>query len=287
MMEVVMTVRFSIAYISPNGSTRRVAEAIADQLLEAGEAAALVDLSKADESRPLIETMTSDDNTCLFIGSPVYNDVAVPPVMAAIDELPQSDDAWAVPFVTYGRASSGVALWQMAVALRDKGLLIAGAAKVAAVHSLMWQSDHPEGEGHPDADDLQQVRRLAGTVQSQLSAGTLTPMPPASLDYQPTELATEFKAKITQPWMHIPRTVDEQACNECGDCVKDCPVGAITLSPMPEFGDTCFDCFNCIRLCPENAIVPAFPIAAIEEVIRERVKNINEQPLSQVFLEGM
>lgn len=279
-----MTARFSIAYISPNGSTRKVAEAIADELLEAGEAATLVDLSKAGESRPLIEVMTGDDGSCLFIGSPVYNDVAVPPVMVMIDALPRSDNSWAVPFVTYGRARSGIALWQMAVALRDKGFLIAGAAKVVAVHSLMWQSDHPEGEGHPDADDLLQVRRLADTVRSRLCAGTLTPMPPGTLDYHASELAAELKAKINQPWTNIPRTVDEVACTECGDCVDDCPVGAITLSPLPVFDDACFDCFSCIRLCPENAIVPAYPIAKIEEVIRERARSVNEQPLSQVFL---
>ena len=278
-----MTTEFSVAYISPNGSTGKVAGAIADQLSKGGVAVTLVDLSDAVKSRALIERMKSADNTCLFIGSPVYNNVAVPPVMALIDALPRSDNAWAVPFVTYGRASSGVALWQMAAALQEKGFQIAGAAKILAVHSLMWKSDHPEGEGRPDPDDLLQVRRLADILQRQFSACALEPIPLETLDYQPAELASEFKAKITQPWMNIPKTVDEHACTECGDCVEYCPVGAITLSPLPEFSEACFSCFNCVRLCPEGAITPAIPIAKIEEMIRERVKSINEQPLSQIF----
>ena len=279
-----MTARITVAYISPNGSTRKVAEAIADQLSEGGAAVTLVDLSDADARSSLVETMTSNEPVCLFIGSPVYNDVAVPPVMAFIDALPRADNAWAAPFVTYGKACSGVALWQMAAALCARGFRIAGAAKVAAVHSLMWQSNHPEGEGRPNADDLEQVRHLAESVCRRLSAGTLTPVALESLDYQPTELAAEFKAKMGQPWMHIPRTVDEQVCNECGECAELCPADAITLNPLPEFGNACFDCFNCIRLCPENAITPAIPLATIESIIRERVQTINEQPLFQVFV---
>lgn len=279
-----MTAKFTVAFISPNGSTRKVAGAIADQLSGAGAAVTFADLSDADASRSVFEALTANDPACLFIGSPVYNDVAVPPVMTLIDALPRTGTAWAAPFVTYGKACSGVALWQMSVALRDRGFRIAGAAKVAAVHSLMWQSDHPEGEGHPDADDLEQVHRLAETVRTRLSTGALAPIDLATLDYLGTELADECKAKLGQPWVNIPRTVDQEACTECGECVEVCPVRAITMGPLPEFGDDCFDCFNCIRLCPENAIAPAFPIPTIEAFIRQRVRTINEQPLSQIFV---
>jgi len=120
-------------------------------------------------------------------------------------------------------------------------------------------------------------------LRSRLTAGTLTPVALENLDYQSPEMAADFKTRIGRPWHHIPRRIDEAACTECGDCVEVCPVGAVTLGPMPEFGDTCFDCFNCIRLCPENAITPAFPLTAIEEMIRNRVQTINEEPVSQVF----
>jgi hypothetical protein len=61
-------------------------------------------------------------HACLFIGSPVYRDVAVPPIKDAIEKLPQMDGAFAVTFVTWGQACSGVALWQMGSALKNKGL---------------------------------------------------------------------------------------------------------------------------------------------------------------------
>ncbi len=279
-----MTAAIGIAYISPNGSTKKAAESIADQLSISGASATLADLSNREETRSLIRIMNSNDETLLFIGSPVYVDAAVPPVMSFIDTLPRSSKSWAAPFVTYGIASSGVALWQMAAALGNRGFRVAGAAKVAALHSVMWRSDHPEGEGRPNTDDLSHVRRLAETLQSRFSAGTLTPLALETLDYLPPERAAESKAKLAQPWKGIPRTVDDDACDECGECAQNCPVEAITLSPTPEFGEACFGCLNCVRLCPKDAITPAMPLAALEKMIRERVKKINEHPQSQTFV---
>ena len=62
---------------------------------------------------------------CLFIGSPVYRDVAIAPVINFIEDLPQLEGNYAVPFVTWGQACSGVALWQMSAALIKKGFRIA------------------------------------------------------------------------------------------------------------------------------------------------------------------
>lgn len=279
-----MPIHFHIACISPNGSTARVAAELAQQLSRAGATVRLADLADGAAARHLLHQLESAEPACLLIGSPVYRDVAVPPVMAFIDALPPARRAWAVPFVTYGGACSGVALWQMATALQRKGFLTVGAAKVVAVHSTMWQADEPAGKGHPDEDDLRQVRRLADALWSNLAAGTPRPLPLEALDYQPAERAREYKAKIGQPWAIVPKTVDVGACTACGTCADVCPVAAITLNPLPEFGGACFDCFACMRICPEKAIAGPVPMARMEAMIRERVRQINEQPLTRVFL---
>ena len=278
-----MVANFIIVYISPNGSTQNVAEALADRLTENGASVALADLSNADESRTALSQLSGGDDVCLLIGSPVYRDMAVPPVMSFIGNLPQSPGASAVPFVTYGGACSGVALWQMAKALEAKGFRIAGAAKVTALHAMMWQSEVPVGKGRPNEADLDAVRLLADQLVSRVAGKGLPALSLEILDYQPAEMAAEFKAKLQKPWMVIPKTVDGQACTQCGICADSCPSGAITLDPLPEFGSACFDCFNCIRLCPEAAVSPAVPLAKIEAMILNRVKSIDERPRTQTW----
>jgi ferredoxin len=278
-----MPSNFCIAYLSPNGSTAKVAAAANDRLRSGGASVFLADLSDAGGRHALKTRMRGDGTDCLLIGSPVFRDVAVPPVMAFIEELPQSTNAWAVPFVTYGGACSGVALWQMAMALQDKGYGIAAAAKVVALHSMMWQADHPPGEGRPDDDDLQQVRQLADRLLASFSTGGVESLALDALDYQPEKRAAAFKAKIDQPWMIVPKQVDDNKCTQCGICADVCPVAAVRLDPGPQFGGTCIDCFNCIRLCPESAIAPAVPMTTIETMIWERVQEINEQPPTRIF----
>lgn len=279
-----MDTGFYVVYMSPNKSTQTIADVFADHLAQKGQAVERLDLTDPSTLDTFNEKLAADENPCLLIGSPVYKDMAVPPVMNFIDSLPKAVNAWAVPFVTWGKACSGVALWQMGNALEEKGFQIAGAAKVVAVHCMMWDEDQPEGQGHPDDADKQMVMDLADQLITQMKAGSLSPLPLADLDYQPEERAKEGKEKLEKPYPVMPKTINEETCTQCGTCEEECPAGAISLNPYPEFGDACFDCFTCVRTCPENAVEPKVPMAKIAENIRKRVSMVNEQPLTQIFV---
>jgi ferredoxin len=189
-----------------------------------------------------------------------------------------------VPFVTWGGALSGIALWQMGQALVSKGFTLVGAAKVLAVHSMMWPSSHPVGQGHPDADDDRQVIELAERVVERLSQGAVAPLSVDALDYHPEVVVADIKKKLDQPWMIIPKTIDEDKCTQCAICKQICPVSAVALDPWPAFDQNCFDCFNCIRECPEEAIVPAVTLDQIDAMIRDRVVRFDEKPPTQIFV---
>jgi ferredoxin/flavodoxin len=273
-----------IAFCSPAGSTGHVARVIADALEERSIIIHLLDLGAGQDPSPFIALLkTADADDCFFVGSPVYRDVAVPPVMKFLNELPVVNNCQAVPFVTWGGAISGIALWQMGKTLREKGFSLAGAAKVMAVHCMMWQSDHPVGQGHPDADDNRQVRSLVAKVIDRRSTATAKPMPLGDLDYQPDSIAADFKAKMDQPWMIIPKAIDQARCTQCGTCETVCPVGAVTLAPDPVFNARCFDCFKCVRECPEDAIISSVPLEKIESNIRQRAEAYKERPFTQIF----
>ncbi|MBS4021346.1 MAG: 4Fe-4S binding protein [Dethiobacter sp.] len=54
-----------------------------------------------------------------------------------------------------------------------------------------------------------------------------------------------------------PRVSDE-ACSDCGACVKVCPDRAITLEQGPVIDrEQCLECGLCIRACPTGTLVPA------------------------------
>jgi ferredoxin/flavodoxin len=273
-----------VIYCSPSGSTKHVAEVIIKTLKDYNTDFFVSDLGKEHNRASVLgQIKTAGENICLYVGSPVYGGHAVPPVMALIEELPQVEAGFAVPFVTWGGVTSGVALWEMGEALFKKGYKIAGAAKVGAVHSMLWQSETPVCQGHPDSNDDQVMRTLAVKVHEGLKDGSIRPLQVQDLDYQPEGLGLEMKkTSIKSIKQAVPqRTVNEEKCSQCGICVEECPAMAIRMEPYPKFSEDCFSCFNCMRLCPEKAIESE--LSMIEGFIRQHQEKINEQPLTQAF----
>jgi ferredoxin len=279
-----MRIRGFIAYCSPAGTTRRVARQIEQTLSGLGAEVNILDLGLSGRRGAFMEMVASmDQGDCLFVGAPVYRDVAPPPVMDFIEALPEVREGAAVPFVTWGAVTTGVALWQMGRSLQKKGFALAGAAAVVAEHCMMWQSETASGAGRPDAEDLQKVDGFTREIFDRLGSRGLTSIELAALDYQPAPHAEEMKQKIEQAWMIVPKTVDEEKCTECGICEEQCPVDAVRLSPKPVFGDACFDCFNCVRLCPEEAIDTPLTAEKIEAHIAQLKEKYREEPVTKVF----
>jgi ferredoxin/flavodoxin len=280
-----METKLFIVYSSPAGSTRRVAEAVRDGFRRHQIDSRLVDLgAEKGVSRIIAQIQETGRRACLFVGSPVYGDVAVPPVTQFIEALPNIEGAMAAPFATWGQACSGVALWQMASLLLKKGFKIVAAAKVLAVHSLMWQTDDPAGQGHPDQADLAEIDDLVTVLSNRFKSANIPSLALETLDYQPQEQSDQMKKKMAESRRTVPKKVRTESCTQCGVCEAECPAGAIKINPYPQFDQNCFDCFNCIRLCPEDAIEPAVDMDKLIALIRKRVAGINEQPPTQIFL---
>jgi NAD-dependent dihydropyrimidine dehydrogenase PreA subunit len=281
-----MTHRIFIVFCSPGGATRHVAQIMEKVISPFSPKLYFVDLrAERDLSWLLPVFKKAGKNDCLFIGSPVYRNAAVPPLMSFIDALPQVRESYTVPFVTWGGVTSGVALWQMGQALQQKGFMLAGAAKILAVHSMMTQSDRPLGLGHPDAEDDKAVEQLAAAVYNGLTRDDLKPCPLDAMDYQPKDRGLEMKQKLQAPHSHIPKTIDEDKCTQCGSCLGICPSFAITMGPFPKIDDRCFDCLSCVRICPEQAIQAKIVYPELEKMLMSRAAQINESPLRQIFFQ--
>lgn len=275
-----------IVYCSPGGSTRHAANVIAERLVQLGNSADMFDIGQKSELTEVNRLILDAKQAfCLWVGSPVYVDHAVPPIEYFISNLPTQRNSHAVPFVTWGAVSSGTALHEMGKNLVDKGFLLLGAAKVLAVHSSMWQAIHPLGEGHPDSGDDSILRSLVEEIISKLSSASAPSLLALDqLNYQPTEVQHEAKEKsiAVAKSLYPSLKPDEDKCTQCAECAEKCPADAITLDPYPQVGDDCFLCLRCVRECPEKAI--PWDTSLMEERIRSLAALSKESRTTKIFV---
>lgn len=269
-----------VVYFSPAGTTRAVAEVIATILRQRGCAVSLVDLALPGQ-----ENCFDDwpERCCLWIGSPVYCDHAVPQVEKFIRNLPPDSGGFCVPFATWGGVTSGLTLPELGAQLSAHGYIPLGAAKVLAVHSCLWLAQRPLGCGHPNAADLGQVQNLVAAVLTKLEQGGDNPLDLAVLDYLSARLKASSAAKsLAAIKAAAPqRQVDHQRCDLCARCVVSCPVAAITMEPYPVIGAECILCLMCVRNCPNDAF--PFDAAATEARLISMAQNSDEAKQTRVF----
>jgi ferredoxin len=246
-----------IAFFSPAGSTRYVAKSINNRLIQKNFDTLLVDIGENDQSpHEKLKSMLQDP-CCLWIGSPVYCDHAIPLVHAFIERLPApSSRRYAVPFVTWGGVTSGLALLEMAQQLLEKDCLLLGAAKILSVHSSMWSVAQPLAAGHPDQDDLARIHVLVDQITDALDRPQVPCLALDRLDYLSPALRADAAtkslaaAKMAMP----PLSANKELCLQCGSCAEGCPMAAITLNPFPVIDRAaCVSCLQCIRNCPQQA----------------------------------
>ena len=274
-----------IVYFSPAGTTRHVSQIIAKKLQSLGYEAELYDLGKREGTTKLNEQIKGGlTNCCLWVGTPVYAGHGVPQITKVLSGLPGGKTNFAVPFVTWGAVTSGLALDEMGKMFADKGYTVLGAAKITAVHSMMWRSKDPLGGGHPDARDDEMIEHLVDSVHAKWEGDPISSLFLDTLNYQPQPVQEWLQtvnieaAKTMLP----PLKLVEGACTRCGICEKECPAFAITLNPYPTFGDACILCYNCVRLCEDGAIKS--DLSQMEVMLKGKVAERPESPPSQVFV---
>ena len=71
---------------------------------------------------------------------------------------------------------------------------------------------------------------------------------------------------------HNPETIN--MCNNCGDCIRTCPVNALSLKEGKVVWDkdVCVGCDTCIKTCTHNAS-PKITMMSVDEVL-EQVKRV-------------
>jgi len=261
--------KIAIIQFSPSGNTLKVTEMLKKELVQRNQEVQLIDIThelqffiKKELQNFLIERVNQHD--ILLIGGPVYAHHLQYHVQDLIKTLPKPDAIWgkyAIPYVTYGGISSGIALKEAAKLLKKSGRIIQAGMKVSASHR-MTRAFMPEefNKNKLISNNLPQITELVNRI-TQLNNSKNVKCNAKSLTYN--GLITTLKANIIfkeKRWheKRYPKiSIDHSCCNSCGKCILNCPVLHLTRknNTVSETNQSpCIHCLNCVTHCPNKAI---------------------------------
>lgn len=215
-------------YFSPTKGTKKVADLFVHDYGTAEE----IDLCK-----PMAEKRTFFREDVCFFAVPSYGG-RVP--QTAVERMKnfKGNGAKAVLIVVYGNRHYDDTILELHDVLREKGFCCTAAVAAIAEHSIMRQF----AAGRPDQEDREQLMVFAQEIRKKLETPIETEvLVPGKRPYK------EYKGVSLQPETTGP-------CNDCGICVRACPVCAIsTGKPGGTDREECISCMRCIQICPSHA----------------------------------
>lgn len=221
------------------------------------------------------------------IGVPVYSGRVAPEAAKRLASI-RAEGIPAILVVIYGNREFEDALIELQNLATKAGFNPIAAASFIGEHSYS-SIEKPIAAGRPDMPDVLKARELGITViknmrkKSSISATLKVP--------------GNFPYKDSMGASGVSPSVDVVACKLCGDCVKACPVGAISIENQVLEIDNglCTMCCACVKVCSKNAMSINAP--GVLEKIELLFKNcqtrkepelffINKKPFESIFLKS-
>jgi len=259
----------TIIQFSPSGNTLKVSEKIKEELEQRNQQVQLIDIT--GEKQVFLEKDIHSflkgkvkPHDVLLIGGPVYAHHLQYHMQDIIKALPKPGDKWgkyAIPYVTYGGISSGIALQEAGGLLKKSGRIVHAGMKISASHR-MTRAFMPD-EFNKDkllADLSLQITELVDRIM-QLNQNNTVTCQANSLKYNGLITALKaniiFKEKVWHEKRYPNIQINYEKCTNCGKCVKNCPVLHLCINDnkvYPDAKSSCIHCMVCASECPNQAI---------------------------------
>jgi Fe-S-cluster-containing hydrogenase component 2/flavodoxin len=262
-----------IIVFSPTGNTLKVGNMLRETLMSRGAVVQLIDIArnkKVFRKGRIKEYIkeTIEDHDVLCIGGPVYAHHLHYNVKDIIKSLPSPGNGWgrfAIPFVTYGRINSGIALSEAAKLLKRSGRITVAGMKVNSCHCFtkMKEIKIKINEGMPGEEAIPLIEELADRIVKLEKVDHEKCIDISQkLGYQSRKGKIKanliFREKLFQRIIYPKLTFDPDKCKKCGMCAKVCPVQCIEMTEdgpvISKDKPSCIHCVSCILNCKYDAI---------------------------------
>ena len=218
-------------YFSASGTTQKVISIFSDAM---GGKTAEYDLLRCPPEKQV--TFASDDATVFAF--PVFGG-RIPQICSDMLRKFKGEKTPAVAMVVYGNRAYDDALLELTDILNEQGFVTIAAAAFIAQHSIF----PAVATGRPDGEDQEKIIAFAEGCKKKLAS--------SSGGQSVTVKGNNPYVKASPASLH---PTGDKSCNQCGTCVKVCPVGAIPAdSPRKTDTKKCIACTACIAACPQHA----------------------------------
>ena len=256
--------RLSIIYFSPNGTTKKVIDAITDGMNF--QKLKQVNLIKKSNIKKHIFT----DNDVVIIGIPVYSGRIPLTVINRLKNF-RANNTKTILVVVYGNRHYDDALLELKDLVIELGFSPIAAAAFIGEHSFS-SPKYPIAEGRPNSTDLKLAKDFGKQIMTNFENRNKIKVP-GNYPYKERSEKLKVKPKI-----------DIDLCDFCGMCEKVCPVDAISIfkDRVDIDEDLCIYCHVCVRICPQKAMI------IDDERIIKSAKNLHEKckqlQIPEIFL---
>ena len=269
-----------IVYWSIGGTTKRVAEQIAEGLRSASAVCTLHDLRAG-----VPDDLASYD--IIGVGFPVHYFRPPTVVSEAIAALGRLDGRSVFAFSVNG-TTRGAALNRVRLALARAGGAEIGAFTAHgednfypyARHGWLFSPEHPTQRELAAAQEF--GAGLVSAHQERRADGTLPVPRPRDPHTHPVHALERLVTgpRLTRHLYSRLFRVDPERCTRCGKCARRCPVHNIAWErgSLPGWGRSCVLCLDCATICPEEAVRCPLDWALFRPFMRWNVRHALTDP---------
>lgn len=236
----------TIIYFSPTGTTKKIITSIVKGM-------GIVCNNPIDLTFPKVRNTIAPqiDGDIVVIGVPVYEETIPKMIYPFLTSLKGSEKP-VVLVAVYGNIGDGIVLNELDYITKNAGFKVVAAGSFIGEHSFSTK-EVPIEEGRPNYEDLSKAEEFGRSIIRKLQKtedlnDTFLEIPQGKLPI----IAKVLPRNSARIFTKTP-FADMSKCNNCGVCVKLCPMNAINKDTLKINEDECIRCFSCVKRCPKKA----------------------------------